>query len=291
MANFPTDGELHDEDEDEDENPLLDDDADDSDDDEEAPDDDSDDESDDSDDPIADLKAEVAELRDEIARSKATQAGNQRSLGQIKSLQSKIDRLTNSAADRTSVEETGELLGALSEALSTVMDSADPAYARVAAIQAKRERDAAVRKAIQDAKDDADGGDEPDDDGTGNQMSAEDQAAWNTASGTVNGYAKAKGVAIDREFLVGVYNDSMGLPEKAVDLAMERIDALASNSGGRQDSRRRRKAAGQNGTGAPKGGGGGKRGRLSMDDLKGMSEEQILKLDPEVVDRALASGR
>jgi hypothetical protein len=243
--------------------------------------------------PELDLEAALAEIRDGTmskADFAAFQTGLNRQLGQVKTLQSTVAKLSKNAVDPDDVRSIGEMLGAISEALPSVLDPSEPAMAGIRALQEKRARAEATRDAIAKIREESD--DTPvGDDGTGNGLSAEDAAAWNTASGLVNGYARGKGIdptTLEKAVWDKAVADSMGVPDRAADLMYEVIDRMASGSDSKQSNRAARKAAGE--AGSPGKSGGGASSTLTLAKLQGMTTEQIMKLPSEEVEKILAQA-
>jgi hypothetical protein len=243
--------------------------------------------------PELDLEAALAEIRDGTmskADFAAFQTGLNRQLGQVKTLQSTVAKLSKNAVDPDDVRSIGEMLGAISEALPSVLDPSEPAMAGIRALQEKRARAEATRDAIAALREESD--DTPaGDDGTGNGLSAEDAAAWNTASGLVNGYARGKGIdptTLEKAVWDKAVADSMGIPDRAADLMYEVIDKLASGSDSKQSNRAARKAAGE--AGSPGKSGGGASSTLTLAKLQGMTTEQIMKLPQAEVEKILAQA-
>jgi hypothetical protein len=123
--------------------------------------------------PELDLEAALAEIRDGTmskADFAAFQTGLNRQLGQVKTLQSTVAKLSKNAVDPDDVRSIGEMLGAISEALPSVLDPSEPAMAGIRALQEKRARAEATRDAIAKIREESD--DTPvGDDGTGNGLS------------------------------------------------------------------------------------------------------------------------
>jgi hypothetical protein len=240
-----------------------------------------------------DLESALAEIRDGTMTKKdfaAFQAGLNRQLGQVKTLQSTVAKLSKNAVDPDDVRGIGELLGAISDALPSVLDPSEPAMAGIRAIQEKRARAEATRDAIAAVRAESD--DTPaSDDGTGNGLSKEDAAAWNAASSAVNGYARGKGIdpeSIEKAVWDKAVAGSMGLPDRAADLMYEVIDGLAKGTDSKQSNRAARKAAGE--AGSPGKSGGGASSTLTLAKLQAMTPEQVMKLPAEEVDAILAQS-
>jgi hypothetical protein len=253
---------------------------------------DNDDSSDEDDSQEFDAQAELEALRDGTmskAEFVAFERDLKRRLGQVSALQSKMDKLQEATPDADMVQSDSEILGALIAALPTVLDTSDPAFASLRALQEKRAQLQVTRDAIAKMREDAPANDSASDDGTGNGMSSEDAAAWNTASSLVNGYARAKGIdpsTVEKPVWDKAVADSMGIPDRAAELMYGVIDKMAKGSDSRQADRADRKAAGK--TRSPGKSGGGASSTLTLAKLQGMSPEQIMKLPPEEVDKVLA---
>jgi hypothetical protein len=253
---------------------------------------DNDESSDDSDDKEFDIEAALDEVRSGTM-SKADFATFQsqvtRQLGQVKTLQSAVSKLEKSQVDGDSVAANSEILGALIAALPSVLDTSDPAFAQLRTLQEKRAQAEVTRDAIAKMREDVAGDTPVSDDGTGNALSNEDAAAWNTASSLVNGYAKAKGVdptSVEKSVWDKAIADSMGQPQRAAELMYKVVDDLVEGSDSRQSNRAARKAAGQKGNGPDKSG-SSDGGSLTLAKLRKMTQKQIMALPTEEVDKVL----
>jgi hypothetical protein len=250
--------------------------------------------SDDDDPKEIDFEAAINDVRDgsmSKADFAAFKSSVNRSLGQVKTLQSAVSKLEKLQVDGESVAANSEILGALIAALPSVLDTSDPAFAQLRTLQERRAQAEVTRDAIAKMRADADDETPDSDDGTGNAMSNEDKAAWNTASSLVNGYAKAKGVdpaSVEKAVWDKAIAGSMGDPQRAAELMYAVVDGLASGSDSKQSDRAARKAAGKAGT--PDKSGSGSGSTLTLAKLRGMTQEQIMKLPPEEVDRVIASA-
>jgi len=254
---------------------------------------DNDDSSDEDDSQEFDAQAELEALRDgSMTKSEfvAFERDLKRRLGQVSALQSKMDKLQESQVDADLVQSDSEILGALIAALPTVLDTSDPSFASLRALQEKRAQLQVTRDAIAAVRKES--GDTPaSDDGTGNGMSEADAAAWNAASNLVNGYARAKGVdpsTVEKPVWDKAVSGAMGIPDRAAELMYEVIDKMAKGSDSRQADRADRKTAGK--TRSPGKTGGGAGSSLTFAKLQSMTPEQIMKLPPEEVDKVIAAG-
>ena len=175
-----------------------------------------------------DAAEEIAALEKKVNDGTVTKAdfatfktSVQRTLGQVSRLQSSFDKQGADAFDPSDFALMAEQLAALSDAVSTSIDPADPLHSSIAEICAKKVSADATKAAVAKIREETASDDEADDEGTGNQISPARRAELNEASSVVKGYAHAKGVTIPADAWEKAMNGSSGLTENEIKIVEE----------------------------------------------------------------------
>jgi hypothetical protein len=232
----------------------------------------------------ADADAELDTLFQDVDDLRDFRDRTSRALGRVASNQREIAELRTNAVDPADVADLREQNNAMLDMLAELAPD-DP---RLDAMRKNRD-DSKMRREVKDKVAEAVGeGAPPKQEISGPAT----DGPWGQANAVVHAYAQGKGVDANK-IPEATWDAAQATndPASAQRLLMAEVDKMADTDTGGNNRRQRRsdrKAAGANDKTVERGGNAGS--GLTMEALQGMTQEQILALDQDEVNRVISGG-